>query len=166
MEGLVDYLVPYIISQFVAIGFLAAAARNTRLARLLFSILFLYAAFFNLQLSLKNPEVYLDYGSMALPFYRNFIEGWFSRHIQIVVPLIAAGQFLIGIGMLFHSWWVKWACIGAMTFLMAIVPLMVGSAFPFPLVVSMAAWIVLQTDQKDFLWHKPHAPANTDIPGK
>lgn len=159
LQGLDDYLVPYIIVQFVGIGFLATANWNTRLARLLFSILFLYAAFINLQLGLKNPDVYLEYGEMALPFYRDFIQGWFSKYNHIMVPAIAFGQFLIGIGMLLQGWWVRWACTGVILFLMAIAPLMVGSGFPFSLVASIAAWLILQNDEKYVLWHNPHGNA-------
>jgi hypothetical protein len=154
MKGLDQYLLPYIISQVVALAFLVAALKSTRLARLLFSLLFLYAAVFNMQLSLRNPDAYLDYASMALPFYRTFITGPFSRFNHILVPAIAAGQFLIGLGMLLRNGWVKAASIGAIVFLLAITPLMVGSAFPFPLVVAFAAWLVLKKDRKAYLWQK------------
>jgi hypothetical protein len=72
--------------------------------------------------------------------------------------LIAVGQFLIAIGILLKGWWVKWACIGAMIFLFSIIPLMVGSAFPFSLIVSWAAWLVLSRDKKDYLWHNIRIP--------
>jgi hypothetical protein len=92
---------------------------------------------------------------MALPFYRQFILGWFSRYIDIIIPLIAIAQFFIGMGMLLHGWWVKWACIGAIFFLVSIAPLAMGSGFPFPLVVRLPAFIVLKKDNRELLWRKP-----------
>ncbi|HEU4903873.1 MAG TPA: hypothetical protein VFT06_13805 [Flavisolibacter sp.] len=154
MKGLDQFLLPYIISQLVALVILVAALKSTRLARLLFSLLFLYAAVINMQLSLRNPDAYLDYAPMALPFYRKFITGPFSQFNYILVPAIAVGQFFIGLGMLLRHEWVKAACIGAIVFLLAITPLMVGSAFPFPLIVAFAAWLILKNDRKAYLWQK------------
>jgi hypothetical protein len=124
------------------------------MARLLLAALFLYAAIFNMQLSIRNPDKYLEYAPMALPFYRRFIEGWFSHYNYIVVPLIAVGQLIISLGFLLKGWWVKWACIGAIVFLLAIAPLMVGAGFPFSIVVSIAATIVLKKDKRDYLWRR------------
>lgn len=158
MEQLQQFLVPYLLSQVVALAFVMIAYQNTRLTRLLFGLMFLGAAATNLRIALQNPDVYLDYGKMALPLYHDFINGWFSQHNQILVPMIAIGQLLIGIGMVLNGWWVRWACYGAILFLLAITPLMVGSAFPFPLLVSWAASRVLQKDGKDFLWRPGKKP--------
>lgn len=155
MKHLDQYLLPYLITQGVAAIFLVVAWKNTRLARLLFFLLFTLASITNFSFSFSNPNLYLAYADTALPFYRDFINGWFSRHIHMMVPMIATGQFMIAIGIILKGWWVKWACIGAIIFLMAIAPLMVGSGFPFSFIVSWAAWIVLKKDKKDFLWRKP-----------
>lgn len=148
------------MSQVVAIVFVMIAFRNTRVTRLLFSLVFIGASAVNLSTALTNPDAYLNYAKMALPFYRDFINGWFSHHHQTVVPVIAAGQLLVGVGMLLRGWRVQWACIGAIVFLLGITPLMVGSAFPFTLLVSWAALRVLQHDNKDWLW-RPTATAAT-----
>ena len=155
MKGLEQYLLPYIISQLVALGILLAAYTNVRLARLLFALLFLYASVFNMRLGLRNPDAYLDYASMALPFYRKFIQGPFSQVNHLMVPLIAVGQLCIGVGMVLREWWVNWACMGAIVFLLAITPLMVGSGFPFTIIVAFAAGRILRRDQKAYLWQKP-----------
>jgi hypothetical protein len=152
MKGLEQYWVQYSIVQVVSLVFLYAAYKNTRLARLLFALLFLYAAGYNMYTGLTAPDVYLGYAGMALPFYRDFINGWFSRHNDIVIPLIACGQFIIGAGMLLKGWWVKWASIGAIVFLICITPLMVGAGFPFTLIVSWAAALVLKKDNRNYLW--------------
>jgi hypothetical protein len=152
MKDLDQFLVPYVISQAVAIGFLLAAWKNTKLARLLFALLFVAASAFNMHLGLTSPDTYLVYASMAVPLYRNFINGWFSHYNHIIIPMIALGQFAIGLGMLLKGWWVRWACVGAIIFLLSIAPLMTGSAFPFSLIVSCAAWLVLKKDKKCYLW--------------
>lgn len=157
MNGLNEFLVPYLVSQVVALGFLWAASKNTRLARLLFFLLFLWAAGINGYLGFTNPDSYLGNAPLALPFYRRFILGWFSRYNHLLIPAIAFGQLLIAIGMLLQGWWVRWACIGVMIFLAAIIPLMVGSAFPFSLIAGAAAWLVYRRDSKRLLWQKPVA---------
>src|SRR6516225_2258734 len=97
-KGLDQYWFPYVATQILSLFFLIAAIWNTRMARLLLAALFLYAAIFNMQLSIRNPDKYLEYAPMALPFYRRFIEGWFSHYNYIVVPLIAVGQLIISLG--------------------------------------------------------------------
>jgi hypothetical protein len=140
----------------VGLLFLLAAMKQTRLARALFSALFLYASGINMYLGLTDVGIYQDYASMALPFYKYFIEGWFSHYSYFIIPLIAIGQFFIGFGMLLKGWWVTWACIGSIVFLLAIAPLMVGSGFPFSVVVSLAAYLILEKDEKIYLWQRPH----------
>jgi hypothetical protein len=56
--------------------------------------------------------------------------------------------------MLLHGWWVKLACIGSIIFLLSISPLMVGSAFPFSITVSIAAVLILTDDDKNYIWKK------------
>lgn len=154
MKGLYEYLLPYTISQVVSIIFLLVALRNTRRARWMFAILFLWAACTNMYIGITNPDSYLDNARLALPFYRDFINGWFSHWNHIIIPLIAIGQLLITVGMLLKNWWVKWACIGAIIFLLSIAPLMVGSAFPFSVTVSIAVLLILRNDDMDYLWKK------------
>ena len=91
---------------------------------------------------------------MAIPFYRDFINGWFSHYKHIIIPLIAIGQFLIATGMLLKEVWVKLACIGSIVFLLSIAPLLVGSAFPFSITVSIAAILILKNDDKNYAWKK------------
>jgi hypothetical protein len=154
MEGLNQYLVPYIISQVAAIIILVVAWKKTKWARVLFSALFYWASATNMHIGLTNPDSYLDNARLAIPLYRDFINGWFSHYNHIIIPLIALGQFMIATGMLLKGWWVKWACIAAIVFLLGIAPLMVGSAFPFSLIVSVAAWLIIRNDSKQYIWEK------------
>ena len=86
-------------------------------------------------LGLTDPDSYLDNARLAIPLYRDFINGWFSHYNHLIIPLIAVGQFFIAMGMMLRGRWVAIACVGSMIFLIGISPLMVGSAFPFPITV-------------------------------
>ena len=154
MEYLQQYWLPYTISNVVAILLLLAAWKLPRLARLLFVLLFGWAFWMNTKTALQHPEFYLDYADMALPFYASFIRGWFSEHIQPIIITIACGQLLIAVGMALNGIWVKTSCIGAIIFLLAIAPLGVGSAFPFSIFVSIAAYFIYRRVPHDFLWRK------------
>ena len=152
MQALDAFLVPYLISQAVSIVILIVVWKNTKIARGLFAVMFLWASGANTYYGITKPEIYMDYADLALPFYRNFIQGWFSHYNHILVPLIAMGQLIIAIGMLLKDAMVRLACIGAIIFLGAIIPLMVGSAFPFSITVSIAAYLILRNDNLTYLW--------------
>ncbi len=152
MKGLEQFIVPYAISQIAAIAILITSLKSTRWARIAFAALFFWAFCINMYLGITNPDSYLDNAKFALPLYRDFINGWFSHYNHIIIPAIACGQLLIAIGMLLKEWWVKLACIGAIIFLLSISPLMVASAFPFSLITSAAAFIILQRDGFNYVW--------------
>ena len=154
MEGLQEYLVPYLISQAASLIILIASLKKTRWARWLFSALFLWASATNMYIGVTDPDSYMDNARFAIPLYQDFINGWFSHVNHILIPLIAIGQFFIAAGMLLHGWWVKLACIGSIIFLLSISPLMVGSAFPFSITVSIAAVLILTDDDKNYIWKR------------
>jgi hypothetical protein len=154
MNGLEEHIIPYLISQFAGLVILGVAAGSTRWARWLFAMLFAWASATNLYLGFSNPDTYLEYADMAIPLYRDFINGWFSHYNHIIIPLIAIGQLLIGIGMLLKTIWVKLACAGSILFLLAIAPLLVGAAFPFSITVSVAAFLIYRNDDKNYAWKR------------
>jgi len=154
MDGLQEYFVPYLISQAASLIILIAAWKRTRWARWLFSTLFFWASATNMYIGLTDPDSYLDNARFAIPLYQDFINGWFSHYNHIIIPLIAIGQFFIAAGMLLHGWWVKLACIGSIIFLLSISPLMIGSAFPFSITVSIAAVLILTDDDKNYIWKR------------
>lgn len=154
MKGLEEYLWPYFISQAASIIILLVAWKKTRWARGLLSLLFFWASGINMYIGITSPDTYQLYADLALPFYCDFINGWFSHYNHIMIPMIAAGQFFIASGMLAKGIWVKLACVGAIIFLISIAPLMVGSAFPFSITVSLAAYFILRKDGKNYIWKK------------
>lgn len=150
------YLVAYIISNAVGMLLLFFSIRNTRVARLMFFMLFAWACWANLTISGNNPDVYLEYAGMAHRWYADFINGWFRYHIRTIVALIAIGQGAIALGMLLKRSWVSIAAAGAILFLMAIAPLGVGSGFPFPITASVAAFFIIRKDNKQYIWKRDH----------
>lgn len=154
MKDLGEYLIPYIISQVASIIILVVAWKKTKWARVLFALLFFWASGTNMYLGITKPDTYQLYADLAIPVYRDFINGWFSQNNYIVIPLIAVGQFLIALGMLLRGWWITAACFGAISFLLSIAALMVGAAFPFSITVSIAAWLILLNDDKSYIWQK------------
>jgi len=153
MELLKQYLLPWTISNFVAILLLVATIRKPKLARLLFAILFAWACWINYVTAHQTPEIYLDYATLT-PFngYRDFINGWFKEQITLIVTMISIGQGLIAMGMLLKGWLVRIACLGAIVFLTAIAPLGIGSAFPFSLTASLALYFILKKEDLNYLF--------------
>src|SRR6478735_7814546 len=141
MKGLENeiYLVAYLISNAVAIVLLVLAFKYPKIARVLFAVLFGWASWINWQTSLNAPQSYLEYADLAiLDVYRQFIEGWFSKHISQIVPVIATCQGLIAIGLLLKGWLYQLSCIGGIVFLLAIMPLGTGSGFPCTFIMAVA----------------------------
>ncbi|MCP4975848.1 MAG: hypothetical protein GY931_06770 [Maribacter sp.] len=153
MELLKEYFVPWLLSNSIAILILVAAIRKTKLARLLFALLFGWACWINYTTAHYNPEEYLNYAVLT-PFdlYRDFIKGWFKEHIIIMVTIIAFGQGLIALGMLLKGWMVRLACFGAIVFFLAITPLGIGAGFPAIIITAFAIYIILKKDDLNYLW--------------
>ncbi|MBT8301171.1 MAG: hypothetical protein KJO63_07565 [Maribacter sp.] len=153
MELLKEFFVPWILSNGVAILFLLAAIKKTKLARLLFALLFGWACWLNLTTAQYYPEEYLNYAVLT-PFepYRDFINGWFKMNIIPMVTLIAIGQGLMALGMLLKGWLVRIACFGAIIFFLAIIPLGIGSGFPATLVSAVSIYFILKKDDLNYLW--------------
>lgn len=144
----------YIVANLIGLLILWAGIKKPRLARWLFFFLFAWAAGVNYTTANSYPEVYLTYADHSITIYSRFINGWFSKHVSVMVSFIAIGQVLIALGILLKGYWVKLACIGIMIFLIAIAPLGIYAAFPFSITVSLAAFFILLTDDKNFIWLK------------
>ena len=154
MHGLQEYIIPYTISQVVSLIILFLSWKKPKWARISLSVLFLYAGIYNLFTGLNKPDEYLGFAELALPVYRDFILGWFSHNNHIMIPLIAIGQLAVGIGVLLKNSIAKTACIGIIIFLLGIAPLMVGSAFPFSITVSLGVLLILRKGKMNYIWKK------------
>jgi hypothetical protein len=130
-----------------ALAMLAASLAAPATGRLLFIALFAWAALMNLRTALATPEVYLDYAAFTdLDLYRRFIEGFFANHITAIVGTIAFGQAAIAALLLIKGLPRLLGLAGAFVFLLAIVPLGVGSGFPATLIMAMAAAHLISVD--------------------
>lgn len=151
-----EMLLPLFISNIVALLLLISCWKYQRLGRLLMFLLFIWAGCTNWSFAIKSPHIYLDYANYAfLPFYRNFIKGWFSQHIVLMVGLIATCQLLIACSMVLKGWIFKLGTVGGMLFLVGIIPLGVGSGFPFPIIAAFAFYLLFRSGSTDYLWKKP-----------
>lgn len=153
MESLKQYLLPYIISNTLFLFCLVAAVKRPIWARIFLAIVFLWASYTNFKTALYTPKVYLEYAQLTtLPVYREFINGFFSQHIKLIVSLAAAGEFFIFIGLMLNNGWVKMACVGGILFGVAISPLGVGSAFPATVLMAIAFGILLKKPMHSYIW--------------
>ena len=139
-----EYLVAYLIANFIALGILALAFWRPTIVRWMWVAVFVWAASVNTMTVAREPWVYLAYGALTpSTLYRDFIAGWFSTHIQPFVLSIAAGQLTIAI-LLSRAGDARWlGVLGASFFLLAIAPLGVGSGFPFS-VIAIASLLVME----------------------
>ncbi|MFD2562105.1 hypothetical protein [Aquimarina rubra] len=153
MELLKEYLIPWSISNSISILFLVAAIRKPKLARLVFILLFAWACWINITTVHQDPNAYLEYAKMT-PFqlYADFINGWFTSNSILMVTLIAIAQGLIAIGMMLKGQLFQIACLGAVIFFLAIIPLGIGSGFPATLIASIAIYFIWKKDDRDYLW--------------
>jgi hypothetical protein len=152
MENFQSYLLPFIISNIAAIIILVSSFYFTKLTRLLFVLLFGWASWLNYTVAHHNPSDYLAYADLAVPIYRDFINGWFKNHITGMVTMISLGQGFIALGMALKGIWVMFACVGSIIFFLSISPLGVGAAFPFPLITAFAAYLIINKDDLDYIW--------------
>jgi hypothetical protein len=142
MNSFQQYIIPWTISQVVSLIILFLAIKKPVWTRYIFAVIFIAAGIFNWFTAIRTPEAYLIYASTAIAPYREFITGWFAGHVTIVIPLIATGQIMMGLLMFIGGRWLALGCIGIILFLLLIAPLGVGSAFPFSITVSIAAYLV------------------------
>ena len=157
MKGLDNptYLFMLVAFNVLAIIFLWAAVKRPRVSRLLFFLLFGWACWMNWTISQRSPDDYLIYADLNLSgWYRDFIRGWFSKRIPLVVGVIATCQGMIAVSMWLKGWLYKVGCIGAIIFLVAIAPFGVGSGFPCTIIFAVALAILYKKGNL-FLWEAP-----------
>ena len=154
MDAIKQYLIPYSISNGLFLLCLVASIKKPIWARLFLALVFLMASYINLKTAIRTPQVYLEYARLAwLPIYRDFILGYFSRHIKALVIGIAVAEFVIFIGMLLSKGFLKMACWSGIIFGLAIAPLGIGSAFPATITMAFAFWKLYRKSVFDYAWN-------------
>ena len=140
------YLVPYLISNVIALSLLGLAFQRPRWVRWASIGIFLWAAWTNTRIALFHPADYQAFAELAvLDGYRQFIAGWFREHTTLFLLPIAAGQCAIAILLFLNTRLTRRVgALGATVFLLAIAPLGVGSAFPFSLIYGLALGVMVR----------------------
>jgi hypothetical protein len=134
---------------------LLAAWKTPKIARLLFFLLFAWASYTNWSFAIRSPQSYLEYADLTfLGFYKQFILGWFSKHISATIGFIATCQALIAISMLLRGPILKIGAVGAIVFLISIAPFGVGSGFPCTITMAIGLFILLRNYYHDFVWKR------------
>jgi hypothetical protein len=150
----VEWLVPHLISLIVAVVMAFAAWKRPPIGRLLYVLLFAYAAQLNVRMALATPEIYLDYARLTeWAAMRKIIVGPFAAHVQAYVTLIAIGQAFIAVGLCLRGALARTAAVFAILFLVSIAPLGVGSAFPATLIMAGGAFVLLRGGLATSLLH-------------
>ena len=137
-----EFLLPYLVTNIISAALVFLAFRWPRLTRVLFVLIFAGAGLFNIYTAITEPSVYQTYKELAvLAFYRNFIDGFFSEHAQLIILIIAVGQLSVGTLLIGNGRLLNMGVIGGTIFLVAIAPLGFGSAFPETLLMVGALFI-------------------------
>lgn len=140
MWYLARFATPHLVAIAMGVLLLVAAWRRPVLARVLYFALFTWASVTNFWTATVRPEVYLEYAPLAvLEAYREFILGFFARHIALMVMSVAACQAVVAIGLAVGRPLARIGLVGAACFLVAIAPLGVGSGFPSTLLLAGGA---------------------------
>jgi len=157
MKGLDNqlYLIALLVSNATGLLLLFCSWKYQRLAKFFFFLLFAWAGWINWYMALHQPYAYLDYARLTfLPFYKSFIMGWFHNHIILMVGAIATCQLLIATSMWLKGWIFQLGIMGGILFSVGIVPLGVGSGFPFPVIIAIAMYLLRKKNAVDYLWVK------------
>jgi hypothetical protein len=134
-----DSLIPYLLTNAIALALVFLAFKHHRLTRLIFILIFLLAGLFNIYTSLTQPEFFNHYADKAfLNIYKSFINGYFSQHIQEVVATIGLGQIIVALLLSAGGRWLHLGVIGGIIFFIALIPLGVSAAFPAMLLFIVA----------------------------
>lgn len=135
----------YLASNAAALLLVVIAWWWPTVARALISILFLGAAFANVDIATHHPQMYLKFAEQTpIPLYSKIITDAFSRHIVTYVLAISTLQLLISVFVLYKGRLRKLALGGAILFLLAIAPFGEGTAFPSTVILAAACGILLQ----------------------
>ncbi|MBS1709828.1 MAG: hypothetical protein JSS65_14035 [Armatimonadetes bacterium] len=138
-----QFAVPYAVSQVFAVVTLAFAFGRPKVARWVMAALFSYAAVHNALFAVFSPQEYQGFASMMLVgWYREIVEGPFRTSATAWLAVIALGQAIVALCLAMGGQRLWVGVAGVIVFLVALLPFGVGSAFPFGVVVSLAALVV------------------------
>jgi len=142
-----DIWLPYAITHAFSFLLIFICYKWPKIGKVVWGIIFVFAALFNMYLGNSNPQKYVEYGQNAVGLYQKFIYGLFSSYTSLFVSLIALGQILVGIFLLMKRKLFLLGILGGIIFLIAISPLGIGSAFPSTLLMAFSLVLL-------YIWYK------------
>lgn len=93
-------------------------------------------------------RVYLEYADLAwMGWYKDFINGCFAEHIKSSVGFIASCQGIMALSMLFKGRIFTLGAIGAIIFLVFIIPFGLGSGFPATAIMAVAMYFLIKKNK-------------------
>jgi hypothetical protein len=136
-----EYFIPIFIGNLLAIILMLLSYHFPRVLRVIWGAIFITMGVVSLITVYNNPSVFIDLiGSKPVKFYQDFIDKTMVEHPGAFILLLGVIQILFG-GMIWsRKVWFILGCIGAVLFLLAILPL--GLAITFPLTIFMALSII------------------------
>ena len=155
-----ELLVPLFVTNAFALATAGVCFRWPGVGLWVFRVVFIGAGVFNIRLGIIRPQTYVEgFGELAVfSFYRSFIHGFFQDHAVIIIVLISIGQMLVGFLLFTRDWSQRLGMLGGIFFLVAITPLGIGSAFPAPLVMAFALYVL---DRRLRAPVPPESPSST-----
>jgi len=137
-----EYIVPFIVSNIIALFLLFVSIRWKRAARISFGLIFIAAGIFNAYQSSVDASVYTTvYGETAVSFYKSLIYNVFAKNAEVYVKLIASFQLIAGISLVLKKPLYYIGIFCGIVFLLGIAPLGVGSAFPATILMAVSLYI-------------------------
>jgi len=122
-------------------------------ARALYALLFLAAGIFNLVTVFTRMDEYALSERLA---YGSWAQRFFLHHTTAIVVAIAIGELLVAVLMTLRNWPVTVGSLGAVLFLLGIVPLgtPLGTAAGFPVsaILAFGALLLMTTTFASTLW--------------
>ena len=136
-----EYFIPIFIGNLLAIILMLLSYHFPRVLRVVWGAIFITMGIISLITVYNNPSVFIDLiGSKPVKFYQEFINKTLLKNPGAYISLLGVIQILFG-GMIWsRKVWFILGCIGAVLFLLAILPL--GVALTFPLTIFMALSII------------------------
>lgn len=103
--------------------------RTATVIRTIFALAFLGGSVIHVYWVLTNPQVYANFdATIAFPWAEQLWTGIVMPHINVFVPLLAAIELLIGIGLVAGRHYVWWAAVVMVGFFLML--LVLGYAYP------------------------------------
>lgn len=140
-----SWLGPLIGFTLFSLVFAALSWRRPVAGRIVGGLLLAGGGLFNSYLGTTDPSAYAAFKDLALlDLYRAVIDAVFPAYGTPFILAIACGQLVSGALLLIGGRWLGFGALGGLIFSLGIVPLGIGSAFPSPLLMAIAYYLLLR----------------------